>query len=106
MLRGASAGRTSSLLLLLSAGAGVGTSLSLVVGVSLDNTSLVLLSLLSTTDNSLLDALLLLNLRSLLSDLTITGHGTVDLSYIQQGNWLDDGKLEDSACHEKEWQLV
>lgn len=70
----------SLLNLLLSAGAGVGSSLSLVVRVGLEDTSLVDLSLLGAAGDLLLGALHLVNLRGLLSDLTVTGHGTVDLS--------------------------
>ena len=58
----------------LSARAGVGALLSLVVGVDKDASSGVLESLLGAAHDDLLGALHLLNLRCLVSDLTITGH--------------------------------
>ena len=66
----------------LSAGAGVGAALSLVVGVDHGATSGVLQSLLRPADDELLGALLLLNFRCLISDLTITGHRSVLLSHV------------------------
>ena len=58
----------------LSAGAGVGALLSLVVRIDGQNTSVVLNSLLGSTHDLLLCTFCFLNLGSLISDLTITGH--------------------------------
>merc|ERR1719245_2853237 len=57
----------------LSAGAGVGAALSLVVGVDEDATARVLDSFFGAAHDDLLGTLLRLNLRRLVSDLTITG---------------------------------
>jgi hypothetical protein len=58
----------------LPASASIGSALSLIVGVDKNATSSILKSLLSTTHDELLSALLLLDFRCLVSDLTITGH--------------------------------
>ena len=65
----------------LSAGAGVRAELSLVVEVDHSASSGVLQSLLGASHNDLLGTLGLLNLRCLVSDLTITGHRSVLLSH-------------------------
>ena len=56
----------------LAASAKVGTLLALVVGVLIQNTSVVLISLLGATNNSLLSTLSLGDLWCLISDFTIT----------------------------------
>ena len=56
----------------LAASAKVGTLLALVVGVLIQNTSVVLVSLLGTTNNSLLSTLSFGDLWCLISDFTIT----------------------------------
>merc|ERR1712037_839332 len=66
----------------LSAGAEVRSALPLVVGVDHSATSGVLESLLGPAHLELLSALLLLNLRGLVSDLTIAGHRAVLLSHV------------------------
>ena len=65
----------------LSAGAGVRAKLSLVVEVDHSASSAVLQSFLGAAHDVLLGALGLLNLRCLVSDLTITGHRSVLLSH-------------------------
>ena len=73
--------QSSLLVSILSTGAGVGTLLSLVHRINLDDTSLILNSLLGAADDELLSSLLLVNLGGLISDLTVTSHGTVNFSY-------------------------
>ena len=65
----------------LPARAGVGALLPLVVRVDEDASSGVLNSLLGSAHDNFLGALLRLNLRRLVSDLTITGHRSVLLSH-------------------------
>ena len=67
--------------MLLSAGACVGSLLSLVIWINVDNSSLVLKSLLGSADDGLLELLLLLDLWSLVSNLTVTCEGSVFLAY-------------------------
>ena len=59
----------------------VWSDLSLFVRVDGEETSLVLHSLLGSANDDFLGALLLINLWSLISDLTITGHGSVNFSH-------------------------
>ena len=66
----------------LPARAGVGALLSLVVRVDQNATSGVLESLLCAAHHDFLGALGLLDLRCLVSDLTITGHRSVLLSHV------------------------
>ena len=65
----------------LSAGASVGTSLPLVVGVNLDDSFVILVALLSSASDALMFSFCFSNLGSLVSDLTITGHGAVFLAH-------------------------
>ena len=66
----------------LPAGAEVRAALPLVVGVNHGATSGILKALLSSAHYHLLAALLLLDLRGLVSDLTIAGHRSVLLSHV------------------------
>ena len=71
----------------LSSSASVWTLLSLVVWINVDNSSLVLESLLSSSDDELLESFLLLDLWGLISNFTVTSQGTVLLSYDYE-QWL------------------
>ena len=64
-----------------SSGTSVWTLLSLVIWIDVDNSSLVLESLLSSSDDELLESFLLLDLWGLISNFTVTSQGTVLLSY-------------------------
>merc|ERR1712224_888982 len=60
---------------------GIWSLLSLVVWIDGLNSLLVLESLLCSSDDELLNSLCLFDLRSLISDFTITSHGTVDFAH-------------------------
>jgi len=62
--------------------------LSLIVWIDGLNSLLVLKSLLGSANDELLNSLLLLDLRSLISDFTITSHGTVDFAHFLFGVFL------------------